>query len=64
MCAYVAGVGVVDRGSGGGGVDMAEVGTVERFPDVVYGVRSRTSGKIRRTVFLDAYCPKCTDRFI
>lgn len=33
---------------------MAEVGIVERLPDVVNGVRSRTSGKITRTEFLAA----------
>lgn len=36
--AYVAGVGVVERGMlerEGAGVEMASVGTVERFPDVV-----------------------------
>lgn len=29
----------------GEGVDIAFVGIVERLPDVVKGVRSRTSGK-------------------
>ena len=38
----------------GAGVEMASVGTVERFPDVVYGVRSRTSGKITWIGFLEA----------
>jgi hypothetical protein len=52
--AYVDGVGVVERGCEGDGVDIADVGTVERFPEVVYGVKSRTSGKIRQTLFLDA----------
>lgn len=32
---YVDGVGVVERGMAGGGVDIADVGTVDRFPEVV-----------------------------
>jgi len=32
---YVDDVGVVERGRLGGGVEIAEVGTVERFPEVV-----------------------------
>jgi len=32
---YVDGVGVVERKRMGGGVEIAEVGTVEIFPDVV-----------------------------
>ena len=55
--AYVAGVGVVERGTlerEGAGVEMASVGTVERLPDVVYGVKSRTSGKIIWMGFLEA----------
>ena len=45
------------RGIEGGGVEMGMEGTVERFPDVVKGVRSRISGKIIRTLFLAAYWP-------
>jgi hypothetical protein len=37
-------------------------GEVESMPEVVNGVRSSTSGKSTRTVFLDAYVPKCTER--
>jgi hypothetical protein len=54
---YVAGVGVVDLGMAvieGGGVEMESVGTVERIPEVVYGVRSSTSGKISLIGFFDA----------
>jgi hypothetical protein len=32
---YVEGVGVVDRGRAGGGVDIEDVGTVDRLPEVV-----------------------------
>ena len=49
-----SGVGVVDRLGYGGGVEREEVGTVERFPDVVNGERSRTSGKRTRMLFLAA----------
>jgi hypothetical protein len=49
------GVGVVERGMAGCGVDIADVGMVERLPEVVYGVRSRTSGNISFMVFLEAY---------
>lgn len=41
----------------GEGVDIALVGTVERLPEVVKGVRSRTSGKNTLILFLAAYCP-------
>ncbi len=41
----------------GEGVDIAHVGSVERLPDVVNGVRSRTSGKCTRMVFFAAYWP-------
>lgn len=51
---YVAGVGVVERGWAGGGEDIGKDGTVERFPDVVKGVRSSSSGKCTRMLFLDA----------
>ena len=37
-------------------------GEVESMPEVVNGVRSSTSGKCTRAVFLDAYVPKCTER--
>lgn len=40
---------------GGEGVDIALVGTVERLPEVVKGVRSRTSGKNTLILFLAAY---------
>lgn len=50
----MAGVGVVEHGTVRGGVEMAEVGTMERLPEVVKGVRSRTSGKMVWTVFLVA----------
>lgn len=40
---------------GGEGVEMELVGTVERLPEVVYGVRSSISGKFTRMVFLAAY---------
>lgn len=53
--AYVAGVGVVERSRAGAGVEMADVGIVERLPEVVKGVRSRTSGKMIRTLFFEAY---------
>lgn len=33
---------------------MDEVGLRERLPEVVYGVMSRTSGKMRRMVFFVA----------
>ncbi len=36
------------------GVDKELVGTVERFPEVVKGVRSSTSGKMTRMLFLAA----------
>lgn len=52
MFAKVAGVGVVDRGGKGDGVESESVGTVDRFPDVVKGVKSRTSGKRTRILFL------------
>ena len=42
---------------GGDGVEMALVGTVDKLPDVVYGVKSKTSGKWTFIVFLDANCP-------
>jgi len=42
---------------GGDGVDIELVGTVERLPEVVKGVKSRTSGKYTRIVFFDAYWP-------
>ena len=42
---------------GGEGVEMELVGTVERLPEVVYGVKSRISGKFTRMVFLAAYWP-------
>ena len=38
----------------GGGVDIDVVGLTERFPEVMYGVMSKTSGKMRRMVFLVA----------
>lgn len=41
----------------GEGVDIAQVGSVERLPDVVKGVKSRTSGKCTRMVFFAAYWP-------
>lgn len=59
----MAGVGVVLRGMEGGGVDMGMDGTVESCPEVVNGVRSSISGNSIRTLFLDAYWPKCTERF-
>ena len=40
------------RGEGGGGVDIDKVGFSERLPEVVYGVMSKTSGKMRRMEFL------------
>lgn len=51
----MAGVGVVERGIDGGGDEMGIDGTVDRFPDVVNGVKSRTSGKTTRMAFLAAY---------
>jgi hypothetical protein len=51
---YVAGVGVVERGSKGGCDEMGTEGLVERLPEVVNGVRSRNSGNRMRTVFLVA----------
>lgn len=38
----------------GGGVDIGFEGEVEREPDVVYGVRSRISGKRTRQEFRPA----------
>lgn len=43
--------------------EMGNEGVVESMPEVVYGVRSRTSGKWTRAVFLEAYAPKWTERF-
>ena len=54
MFAKVAGVGVVERGGCGGGVDNDDVGMVERLPEVVKGVRSRTSENTTRMLFLEA----------
>ena len=48
---------LLPRFGGGEGVDIELVGTVERLPDVVNGVRSSTSGKCTRTLFFDAYVP-------
>ena len=48
------GMGVEDRGIGGGGDDMGTDGDVESFPEVVYGVRSSNSGKSTRQVFFVA----------
>lgn len=45
------------EGGGGEGVEMALVGTVDKLPDVVNGVKSKTSGKWTFMVFLDANCP-------
>ena len=42
--------------------DIGNEGEVESMPEVVNGVRSSTSGKCTRAVFLDAYVPKCTER--
>jgi hypothetical protein len=42
--------------------EIGNEGEVESMPDVVNGVRSSTSGKCTRAVFLDAYVPKCTER--
>jgi hypothetical protein len=53
----VAGVGVVERGMDGGGDEMGIDGTVDKFPDVVNGVRSSSSGKTIRMAFLAAYWP-------
>jgi len=50
-------VGVVLRGIDGGGVEIGIEGTVDRFPEVVKGVKSRISGKRIRTLFLAAYWP-------
>ena len=36
---------------------MELVGTVERLPEVVYGVKSKISGKFTRMVFFAAYWP-------
>ena len=55
MVAYVAGVGVVERGRVGGGDEMGAEASVESLPEVVKGVRSRTSGKTTRMLFFDAY---------
>ena len=43
--------------AGGDGVEMALVGTVDKLPDVVKGVKSKTSGKWTFIVFLEANCP-------
>ena len=43
--------------------EMGEEGKVESMPEVVYGVRSSTSGKCTRAVFLEAYAPKWRERF-
>jgi hypothetical protein len=51
---YVAGVGVVERGRDGGGEDIGTEGTVESLPEVVNGVRSRSSWKTTQTLFLEA----------
>ena len=42
--------------------EMGKEGEVESMPEVVYGVRSSTSGKCTRAVFLEAYAPKWTER--
>ena len=42
---------------GGEGVDIELVGTVDKLPEVVYGVRSSTSGKSTRMVFFAAKLP-------
>ena len=42
--------------------EIGNEGEVESMPEVVNGVRSSTSGKCTRAVFLDAYVPKCTER--
>ena len=54
----------MERGRAGGGEEMGTEGTVESFPEVVKGVRSRTSGKSTRMLFLEAYCPKWTERLM
>lgn len=41
-------VGVVERGIEGGGEDIGAEGVVDNWPEVVYGVRSSTSGKSTR----------------
>ena len=41
---------------------MGNEGEVESMPEVVNGVRSSTSGKCTRALFLDAYVPKCRER--
>ena len=43
--------------------EMGNEGEVESMPEVVKGVRSSTSGKCTRAVFLDAYAPKWRERF-
>lgn len=53
MSSYVAGVGVLEREGSGDGVERDDVGTRERLPDVVKGVRSSTSGNKTRTLFLE-----------
>jgi hypothetical protein len=53
---YDDGVGVVDRWKGGRG-GLCEIGLLglrESLPEVVSGVRSRTSGKTTRHVFFEA----------
>ena len=47
-------MGVVDRGMGGDGADMGAEGTVDICPEVVYGVKSRNSGKMTRHEFFPA----------
>jgi hypothetical protein len=42
--------------------EMGYEGEVESMPEVVNGVKSRTSGKSTRAEFLDAYTPKCMER--
>lgn len=55
--AYVAGVGVVLRGTEGGGVEMGIEGTTDKLPEVVKDVKSRISGNTIRILFLVAYWP-------
>lgn len=60
----------VDKGNAGEndgcgwGEEIGYDGIVESWPEVVYGVRSRTSGNITRQEFLlECPLPKCIDRF-
>ena len=69
VCVLVLGSGTASEAAaevmvevGGMCEEIGNEGEVESMPEVVYGVRSRSSGKCTRAVFLEAYAPKWTER--